>query len=141
MISRKSKDPDASAAGQEDTTGPYQVVLQAAGNNKIAVIKELRALSKPNMDLAKAKALVLAADASPQMLLRFEDRGRAEAAAAQFWRAGAMAVVVEGDAVSASVPLPSAVGGAAATLFTCPFCRTASSGSHCDNCGAPRPAT
>jgi ribosomal protein L7/L12 len=135
VLGRKSKDADP-AALQEDATGPYRVVLQAVGPKKIFVIKEMRALTNPHMDLARAKALVDAADASPQVVLRFEDQARAEEAAAQFGRAGATAVVVEGDAVLAPVS-PMAVG-TVVTSFTCPFCATVSSGSHCDNCGAPR---
>ena len=138
MLGRKTNDLDSSASGQEDACGPYQVVLQSAGGNKIAVIKELRALSKPHLDLPDAKRLVLAAEASPQVLLRFEDRGRAEAAAARFEAGGAVADVEEGDVVAAAP-----AGGAAqiGMQFTCPFCTTVSFGSHCDNCGAPRHAT
>jgi ribosomal protein L7/L12 len=134
VLGRKAKDADPTGV-QEDASGPYRVVLQAVGPKKIVVIKEMRSLSRPQMDLAHAKALVDAADASPQVVLRFEDQARAEAAAAQFGRAGATAVVVEGEPVSALVA-PSE--GVVATSFTCPFCATVSSGSHCENCGAPR---
>jgi ribosomal protein L7/L12 len=134
VLGRKTKDSDSSVTAQEDATGSYRVVLQATGPKKISVIKELRSLSRPQMDLAQARDLVNAAEGSPQAVLRFEDQTRAEAAAAQFGRAGATAVVVEGDAVLAPVS-PVAV---VVSSFTCPFCAKVSSGSHCENCGAPR---
>lgn len=137
MLGRNRKAVDSSVPCQEDASGPFQVVLRSSGGNKIAVIKELRTLSKPNLDLADAKALVLAAAASPQVLLRFEDRERAETAAARFRAAGAEADVEEGLVAAAA---PAGGGTQTLTQFTCRFCATVSYGSHCDNCGAPRHA-
>jgi len=145
VLGRKSKDADASAGpvgDQEDASGPYQVVLHVVGPKKISVIKEVRSLTRPQMDLAHAKALVDAAGSSPQVVLRFEDRSRAEVAAARFGATGAAAVVAGGDATSALLaPAVALVANGAVATFTCPFCNTVSSGAHCDNCGAPRHAT
>ncbi len=72
---------DAPAAEEKDT---FDVVLAAVGAQKIAVIKEVRALT--NLGLGEAKALV---DEAPKVVLEGAKKEDAEKAKAQLEGAGA----------------------------------------------------
>jgi len=74
----------AEAAEEKDA---YDVVLEAAGANKIAVIKEVRTLT--NLGLGEAKALV---DGAPATILEGAKKDAADAAVAALTEAGATAV-------------------------------------------------
>ena len=71
----------AAAAEEKDS---FDVVLDAAGDQKIAVIKEVRALS--NLGLGEAKALV---DGAPATILEGANKDTAEKAKAALEGAGA----------------------------------------------------
>jgi large subunit ribosomal protein L7/L12 len=71
----------AAAAEEKDS---FDVVLEAAGDQKIAVIKEVRALT--NLGLGEAKALV---DGAPATVLEGANKDAAEKAKAALEAAGA----------------------------------------------------
>ena len=71
----------AAAAEEKDS---FDVVLEAAGDQKIAVIKEVRALT--NLGLGEAKALV---DGAPATILEGANKDTAEKAKAALEGAGA----------------------------------------------------
>ena len=73
--------PAAAAAEEKDS---FDVVLEAAGDQKIAVIKEVRALT--NLGLGEAKALV---DGAPATVLEGANKDAAEKAKAALEAAGA----------------------------------------------------
>jgi large subunit ribosomal protein L7/L12 len=72
---------DAAAAEEQDE---FDVVLEAAGEKKIAVIKEVRALT--SLGLKEAKDLV---DGAPKPVLEKVDKAAAEKAKEQLEGAGA----------------------------------------------------
>ena len=72
---------DAAEAEEQDE---FDVVLEAAGDKKIAVIKEVRALT--SLGLKEAKDLV---DAAPKAVLEKVDKAAAEKAKEQLEGAGA----------------------------------------------------
>ena len=72
---------DAAAAEEQDE---FDVVLEAAGDKKIAVIKEVRALT--SLGLKEAKDLV---DGAPKPVLEKVDKASAEKAKEQLEGAGA----------------------------------------------------
>jgi len=72
---------DAAAAEEQDE---FDVVLEAAGDKKIAVIKEVRALT--SLGLKEAKDLV---DGAPKAVLEKVDKAAAEKAKEQLEGAGA----------------------------------------------------
>ena len=71
---------DAAAAEEKDS---FDVVLEAAGDKKIQVIKEVRALT--NLGLGEAKALV---DGAPGVVLEGANKETAEKAKAALEEAG-----------------------------------------------------
>ena len=71
---------DAAPAEEKDS---YDVVLEAAGDKKIQVIKEVRALT--NLGLGEAKALV---DGAPGVVLEGANKETAEKAKAALEEAG-----------------------------------------------------
>ena len=71
---------DAAAAEEKDS---FDVVLEAAGDKKIQVIKEVRALT--NLGLGEAKALV---DGAPSTVLEGANKETAEKAKEQIEAAG-----------------------------------------------------
>ena len=71
---------DAGAADEKDS---YDVVLEAAGDKKIQVIKEVRALT--NLGLGEAKALV---DGAPSTVLEGANKETADKAKEQIEAAG-----------------------------------------------------
>jgi large subunit ribosomal protein L7/L12 len=73
--------PAAAAAEEKDS---FDVVLEAAGDQKIQVIKEVRALT--NLGLGEAKALV---DGAPATVLEGANKEAAEKAKAALEAAGA----------------------------------------------------
>jgi large subunit ribosomal protein L7/L12 len=77
---------DAGAAGGDQDE--FDVILEAAGDNKIPVIKEVRALT--NLGLKEAKDLV---EAAPKAILEKVSKDAAEAAKAQLEGAGAKVTV------------------------------------------------
>ena len=77
---------DAGAAGGDQDE--FDVILEAAGDNKIPVIKEVRALT--NLGLKEAKDLV---EAAPKAILEKVTKDAAEAAKAQLEGAGAKVTV------------------------------------------------
>ena len=70
--------------GGEDEKDEFDVVLTAAGDKKIAVIKEVRALT--SLGLKEAKDLV---DGAPKPVLEKVDKATADKAKAQLEEAGA----------------------------------------------------
>ena len=72
------------AAAAEEEKDEFDVVLTAAGDKKIQVIKEVRALT--NLGLKEAKALV---DSAPKPVLEKASKEDAEKAKAQLEEAGA----------------------------------------------------
>ena len=76
---------DAPAAEEKDS---FDIVLEAAGANKIAVIKEVRTLT--NLGLGEAKALV---DGAPSTILEGAKKDVAEKAQAALTEAGATVVL------------------------------------------------
>jgi large subunit ribosomal protein L7/L12 len=77
--------PAAAAAEEKDS---FDVVLESAGDQKIAVIKEVRALT--NLGLGEAKALV---DGAPATVLEGASKDAAEKAKAALEGAGAKIVL------------------------------------------------
>jgi len=75
----------AAAAEEKDS---FDVVLESAGDKKIAVIKEVRALT--NLGLGEAKALV---DGAPATVLEGASKDAAEKAKAALEGAGATVVL------------------------------------------------
>src|SRR5437764_10350558 len=75
---------DGAAAAAEEEKDEFDVVLQAAGDKKIQVIKEVRALT--NLGLKEAKDLV---DGAPKAVLEKVSKEDAEKAKAQLEGAGA----------------------------------------------------
>jgi len=75
---------DGAAAAAEEEKDEFDVVLQAAGDKKIQVIKEVRALT--NLGLKEAKDLV---DGAPKAVLEKASKEDAEKAKAQLEGAGA----------------------------------------------------
>ena len=73
--------PAGEAAAEKDS---FDVVLESAGDQKIAVIKEVRALT--NLGLGEAKALV---DGAPATILEGANKDAAEKAKAALEGAGA----------------------------------------------------
>ncbi len=71
------------AAAEEEEKSSFDVVLEAAGDKKIQVIKEVRALT--NLGLGEAKALV---DGAPGTVLEGVNKEAAEKAKAQIEAAG-----------------------------------------------------
>ena len=76
---------DAGAAEEKDS---YDVVLEAAGDKKIQVIKEVRALT--NLGLGEAKALV---DGAPSTVLEGANKETADKAKEQIEAAGGVVVL------------------------------------------------
>ena len=72
------------AGGAEEEKTDFDVVLAAAGGNKIAVIKEVRAIT--GLGLKEAKGLV---DGAPSPIKEGASKEDAEAAKAQLEEAGA----------------------------------------------------
>ncbi|QNO37174.1 50S ribosomal protein L7/L12 [Protaetiibacter sp. SSC-01] len=76
------------AAEEAEEKDSFDVVLEAAGDKKIQVIKEVRALT--NLGLGEAKALV---DGAPSTVLEGANKETAEKAKAQLEEAGATIVL------------------------------------------------
>lgn len=76
---------DAAPAEEKDS---YDVVLEAAGDKKIQVIKEVRALT--NLGLGEAKALV---DGAPSTVLEGANKETADKAKEQIEAAGGVVVL------------------------------------------------
>jgi large subunit ribosomal protein L7/L12 len=74
----------AGAAEEEAAQDEFDVILEAAGDKKIQVIKEVRALT--SLGLGEAKALV---DGAPKPVLEGANKETAEKAKAQLEGAGA----------------------------------------------------
>jgi len=74
----------AAAAEEVEEKDSFDVVLEAAGDKKIQVIKEVRALT--NLGLGEAKAVV---DGAPATVLEGANKETAEKAKAQLEEAGA----------------------------------------------------
>ncbi len=74
----------AAAAEEVEEKDSFDVVLEAAGEKKIQVIKEVRALT--SLGLGEAKALV---DSAPSTVLEGATKENAEKAKAQLEEAGA----------------------------------------------------
>lgn len=72
------------AAGAAEEKSSFDVVLEAAGDKKIQVIKEVRALT--NLGLGEAKALV---DGAPGVVLEGANKETADKAKAALEEAGA----------------------------------------------------
>jgi large subunit ribosomal protein L7/L12 len=75
--------PAAAAPAEEEEKSEFDVVLTAAGDKKIQVIKEVRALT--SLGLKEAKDLV---DSAPKPVLENVPREQAEKAKAQIEAAG-----------------------------------------------------
>ncbi|HEX9229487.1 MAG TPA: 50S ribosomal protein L7/L12 [Arthrobacter sp.] len=76
--------PAAGAAAEEEEKTAFDVVLEAAGDKKIAVIKEVREIT--SLGLKEAKDLV---DSAPKAVLEGVTKEAAEKAVAQLEEAGA----------------------------------------------------
>ena len=76
--------PAAGGAAAAEEKDSFDVVLESAGDQKIAVIKEVRALT--NLGLGEAKALV---DGAPATVLEGANKETAEKAKAALEAAGA----------------------------------------------------
>ncbi|ERH29685.1 50S ribosomal protein L7/L12 [Alloscardovia omnicolens] len=76
--------PAAGAAAAEEEKDEFDVILTAAGDKKIGVIKAVRALT--SLGLAEAKALV---DGAPKPVLEGANKEDAEKAKAELEAAGA----------------------------------------------------
>jgi large subunit ribosomal protein L7/L12 len=76
--------PAAGAGAAAEEKDSFDVVLESAGDQKIAVIKEVRALT--NLGLGEAKALV---DGAPATVLEGANKDAAEKAKAALEGAGA----------------------------------------------------
>ena len=75
---------DGAGGGGEEEKDEFDVILAAAGEKKIQVIKEVRALT--NLGLKEAKDLV---DSAPKAVLEKVSKEEAEKAKAQLEEAGA----------------------------------------------------
>jgi large subunit ribosomal protein L7/L12 len=75
---------DGGGGGGEEEKDEFDVILAAAGDKKIQVIKEVRALT--NLGLKEAKDLV---DSAPKPVLEHASKEDAEKAKAQLEEAGA----------------------------------------------------
>ncbi len=78
----------AAAAAEEDEKDEFDVVIESVGSNKIAVIKEVRALTP--LGLKEAKELV---DGAPATLLEGANKETAEKAKEALEAAGATVVL------------------------------------------------
>ncbi len=78
----------AAAAEEVEEKDSFDVVLESAGDKKIQVIKEVRALT--NLGLGEAKALV---DGAPATVLEGVNKENADKAKAQLEEAGATIVL------------------------------------------------
>jgi len=78
----------AGGADEAEEKDSFDVVLEASGDKKIQVIKEVRALT--NLGLGEAKALV---DGAPSNVLEGVNKETAEKAKAQLEEAGATIVL------------------------------------------------
>ena len=76
--------PAAGAAEEAEEKTDFDVILEAAGDKKIAVIKEVRAIT--SLGLKEAKDLV---DSAPKAVLEGVTKEAAEKAVAQLEEAGA----------------------------------------------------
>jgi large subunit ribosomal protein L7/L12 len=76
--------PAAGAAAEEEEKTEFDVILEAAGDKKIAVIKEVRAIT--SLGLKEAKDVV---DSAPKAVLEGVTKEAAEKAKAQLEEAGA----------------------------------------------------
>jgi large subunit ribosomal protein L7/L12 len=76
------------AAEEAEEKDSFDVVLESAGDKKIQVIKEVRALT--NLGLGEAKALV---DGAPSTVLEGANKETADKAKAQLEEAGATVVL------------------------------------------------
>ncbi len=76
------------AAEEAEEKDSFDVVLESAGDKKIQVIKEVRALT--NLGLGEAKAVV---DGAPSTVLEGANKETAEKAKAQLEEAGATVVL------------------------------------------------
>ena len=80
--------PASDDSGEEEEQDSFDVVLTGAGDKKIQVIKEVRALT--SLGLGEAKALV---DGAPATVLEGANKETAEKAKAQLEEAGATVVL------------------------------------------------
>jgi large subunit ribosomal protein L7/L12 len=80
--------PAAAAAEEAEEKTEFDVILEAAGDKKIAVIKEVRAIT--SLGLKEAKDLV---DGAPKAVLEGATKEAAEKAKAQLEEAGARVTV------------------------------------------------
>ncbi|MFI5086439.1 MAG: 50S ribosomal protein L7/L12 [Actinomycetales bacterium] len=80
--------PAAAAAEAEEEQTEFDVILEAAGDKKIAVIKEVRALT--SLGLKEAKDVV---DSAPKAVLEGATKEAAEKAKAQLEEAGATVTI------------------------------------------------
>ncbi|XAS66464.1 50S ribosomal protein L7/L12 [Micrococcaceae bacterium Sec5.7] len=76
--------PAAGGAAEEEEQTAFDVILEAAGDKKIAVIKEVRAIT--SLGLKEAKDVV---DSAPKAVLEGVTKEAAEKAVAQLEEAGA----------------------------------------------------
>src|SRR5436309_11741386 len=88
MVAAPGAGGGGAAAEEEEEQTEFDVVLQAAGDKKIQVIKEVRALT--NLGLKEAKDLV---DSAPKPVLERVPREQAEAAKGKLEAAGGTAEV------------------------------------------------
>ncbi|MFM7495709.1 MAG: 50S ribosomal protein L7/L12 [Candidatus Nanopelagicus sp.] len=79
----------AGGAAADATQDEFTIILEDAGSQKIAVIKEVRALNS-SLGLKEAKDLV---DATPATLLEKADKATADKAKAAFEAAGAKVTI------------------------------------------------
>ena len=84
MVAAPGAGGGGAAAEEEEEQTEFDVVLQAAGDKKIQVIKEVRALT--NLGLKEAKDLV---DSAPKPVLERVPREQADAAKEKLEAAGA----------------------------------------------------
>ncbi len=84
MVAAPGAGGGAAPAEEEEEQTEFDVVLQAAGDKKIQVIKEVRALT--NLGLKEAKDLV---DSAPKPVLERVPREQADAAKEKLEAAGA----------------------------------------------------
>ena len=84
MVAAAGPGGGAAPAEEEEEQTEFDVVLQAAGDKKIQVIKEVRALT--NLGLKEAKDLV---DSAPKPVLERVPREQADAAKEKLEAAGA----------------------------------------------------
>ncbi len=84
MVAAPGAGGGGAAAEEEEEQTEFDVVLQAAGDKKIQVIKEFRALT--NLGLKEAKDLV---DSAPKPVLERVPREQADAAKEKLEAAGA----------------------------------------------------